>query len=279
MITDARGGLAASVSRYRRMVTVARYPSGNREGLDLHHLDHAEKLLRATTLEEVTRVASGYARAVGFNRFSFAAMRSQPRSQPGRFLHFHDFSNAWSDSYARLERPEVACMDARILHARSGLPTNPWNTRGVLGYTRPDIARIGRKQARAAGEFDMKAGLTVPCHGPGIDWAFATFSTDATYDVRELASTIAGSLHFTTCLQSRVDQLRGTPAKLVALSPREREILSWIATGKTSWETSSILGISETTVNFHLRNACRKLDASNRLVACVRAATLGLIAA
>ena len=48
------------------------------------------------------------------------------------------------------------------------------------------------------------------------------------------------------------------------LSKREIEVLSWIKEGKTSWEIARILLISERTVNFHVRNVIKKLDAKNR---------------
>ena len=47
--------------------------------------------------------------------------------------------------------------------------------------------------------------------------------------------------------------------------------------GKTSWETARILGISESTVNFHLSNACAKLGVRGRRAAVVMALRLGLI--
>ena len=48
------------------------------------------------------------------------------------------------------------------------------------------------------------------------------------------------------------------------LSAREAEIISWIAFGKSSWETAKILGISEYTVNEHIENIIKKLRAANR---------------
>ncbi|MBX9646319.1 MAG: helix-turn-helix transcriptional regulator [Xanthobacteraceae bacterium] len=48
------------------------------------------------------------------------------------------------------------------------------------------------------------------------------------------------------------------------LSPREAETVSWIALGKSSWETGKVLGISEHTVNDHIESAIRKLRAKNR---------------
>ncbi len=63
----------------------------------------------------------------------------------------------------------------------------------------------------------------------------------------------------------------------VRLSPRESACLYWAAAGKTSWETGRILEISESTVNFHLRNACRKLQVRGRRAAVAAAIRRGLL--
>lgn len=48
------------------------------------------------------------------------------------------------------------------------------------------------------------------------------------------------------------------------LTKREVEVLNWLKQGKTSWEISMILKISERCVNFHINNAKNKLDSVNR---------------
>jgi DNA-binding CsgD family transcriptional regulator len=48
------------------------------------------------------------------------------------------------------------------------------------------------------------------------------------------------------------------------LSPRQREILALVAAGRTSKEIASALGISESTVNWHLANVFVRLGASSR---------------
>jgi transcriptional regulator EpsA len=48
------------------------------------------------------------------------------------------------------------------------------------------------------------------------------------------------------------------------LSEREREIMAWIAEGKTNAEIGSILGISSFTVKNHVQSIFRKLGAANR---------------
>jgi len=64
----------------------------------------------------------------------------------------------------------------------------------------------------------------------------------------------------------------------VSLTERECVCLYWTAHGKTSWEIAVILGVSESTATFHLRNAGSKLQASNRAHAIAKALHLGLIA-
>jgi len=61
------------------------------------------------------------------------------------------------------------------------------------------------------------------------------------------------------------------------ISTRERECLQWAAQGKTSWEMSQILNVSESTIIYHLRNATKKLDAANRMHAVVKAVKAELI--
>ena len=51
---------------------------------------------------------------------------------------------------------------------------------------------------------------------------------------------------------------------MTTLSPRQREILALVAAGRTSKEIASALGISESTVNWHLANAFERLGASSR---------------
>lgn len=64
--------------------------------------------------------------------------------------------------------------------------------------------------------------------------------------------------------------------RFVSLSKRETECLRWVSVGKTSWETSRILGVSEKTVDFHVSNAVEKLNCRNRAQAVAKAVRYGL---
>lgn len=69
----------------------------------------------------------------------------------------------------------------------------------------------------------------------------------------------------------------GLLKQVPALTPREIEVLNWLKFGKTNWEVSIQLNVSERAVKFHVENAMRKLNASNRLQAVAIALSQGLI--
>jgi FixJ family two-component response regulator len=76
--------------------------------------------------------------------------------------------------------------------------------------------------------------------------------------------------------EKRLDELR---ARLQTLTPREREVLHLVITGRLNKQIAGELGVSEMTVKIHRRHMMRKMQAS-RIVELVRMADqLGLSAA
>jgi LuxR family quorum sensing-dependent transcriptional regulator len=76
-------------------------------------------------------------------------------------------------------------------------------------------------------------------------------------------------------LLEQVDRIKGSPGDRNSagnpLTPRELECLIWSADGKTSWEISEILEVSERTVNAHLGRVIRKLGVVSRTQAVAEA--------
>jgi DNA-binding CsgD family transcriptional regulator len=67
------------------------------------------------------------------------------------------------------------------------------------------------------------------------------------------------------------------PAPAQRLTRREVEVLNWTKEGKSAWAVGQILGMSEATVQSHLRNVRRKMGVSSKHQAVLRAISLGLI--
>jgi DNA-binding CsgD family transcriptional regulator len=69
---------------------------------------------------------------------------------------------------------------------------------------------------------------------------------------------------------SEAGVLSGDREEDETLTPRERDCMAFVAEGKSDWEISVILGISQSTAKFHVDNARRKLGAVNRAQAVAR---------
>lgn len=253
----------------------------------MQYWEHIERVFRARSLDEVKSATSAYTKALGFQHHGYAMKLQEPSLLPGHaavpgndFFYFEDFASDWSKTYPALAGAQAERTDPRIIQAREGLPAASWNARGQTSYElRPRVYLMQRtrRTLEMAGEHGLRGGITVPSWSPGMRWSFMTFTHNALFDPREMLPTVASAVYFVNCMQAAIDRLLRQRQPLPTLSEREREVLRWSAVGKTSWEISMILRISERTVNFHLQQASRKLGVKGRRAACARAVALGLI--
>jgi DNA-binding NarL/FixJ family response regulator len=65
--------------------------------------------------------------------------------------------------------------------------------------------------------------------------------------------------------------------KDINMTPREREVLVYLAQGVSNKEIANALGLQVVTVKLHVRGICRKLEANNRTQAALKATQLGLV--
>ena len=83
--------------------------------------------------------------------------------------------------------------------------------------------------------------------------------------------------HVRTRTMCRAGSCESDGQRRRVLSDRERDILAWAAEGKSSWEIATILGVSERTVNWHVEQSKKKLDAVTRTQAVIKALRSGEI--
>ncbi len=135
--------------------------------------------------------------------------------------------------------------------------------------------RCVMEEGEEAGLFD---GAAVPLHGPfgevmGVGMASSVGGIDTKV---HLARIHAYTVQFHTAFTA-LTQPNSLKNNLVSLTPREREVLQWCATGKSNWTIGEILNISEHGVEFHIRNILTKMNADSRLTAVVKALRNGII--
>jgi len=68
-----------------------------------------------------------------------------------------------------------------------------------------------------------------------------------------------------------VDFSSATPLESLTLTPREAEVLLWVAQGKANSDIATILGMSEKTVKIHLGHIFEKLGVESRTAAALTA--------
>jgi LuxR family transcriptional regulator, quorum-sensing system regulator CviR len=128
-------------------------------------------------------------------------------------------------------------------------------------------------------DYDIRSGYAhgAPASAPGQKGIMFVFSgPDMPYEIRTEAilGLIIPHLHQA---YHRIFHKVQSGKDRALLTGREREILNWLKLGKSSWDTSVILGISQSTVNFHITNILRKLGACNRPQAIAIAIHKGII--
>ena len=64
-----------------------------------------------------------------------------------------------------------------------------------------------------------------------------------------------------------IDFSSAAPLEAIGLTPRESEVLIWVAQGKTNADVGTILGLSEKTVKVHLGHVFAKLGVETRTAA------------
>jgi LuxR family transcriptional regulator, activator of conjugal transfer of Ti plasmids len=134
---------------------------------------------------------------------------------------------------------------------------------------------------KEAADFGIANGVTVPIHGHR---SFAMMSMVADGTTKESARNIAEHRHLVQMLTLYFHNHAGgmllesyLEKDRPKLTNREVECLTWTARGKTSWEISMILSVSESTVIAHIENAKKKLGVTNKPHAVVKAVMMGLL--
>ncbi len=117
-------------------------------------------------------------------------------------------------------------------------------------------------------------GLGVVAYGRGR----RVSSLSMTFERLELSPAEAALVRTAgTVLTERTAVLAAPGEAAIRLTGREYDCLAYVAAGKSDWEISVILTLSQGTVRFHVDNARRKLNAATRAHAVARATALGLI--
>lgn len=193
------------------------------------------------------------------------------RDLPGGRMGFveHGFPEEWVCEYIDSNLQVVDPMPG--LSAKMSRPFLWSEVEDLADLTEQEADFLRRRKA-----FDVGEGLALPVYGPkgrnayfglGFGKSVAELRPDATFEL-QCAAQIA---HLRFC------ELIEKPGRMVDLSPREMEVLRWMARGKSNGVIAEILGISRHTVDTMGRRLFEKLDVNDRTTAAIKGLGSGLL--
>lgn len=226
----------------------------------------------------LVRLVQGY----GFDHLAYTVIRKpRTREVEGFLVHYDDsvtartnYPTAWIDHY---DERDYFFVDPSLQAAwRNYLPFR-WDQLDRKG----GLSRQQTELFRDAEDIGMMSGVTIPIHGPADGLSALSLASNmppAELDARwdELRVDLFAVAAFTH--EAIVDAAtKPSSEPQVHLSSRELECLKWTSEGKTTWEVSRILNLSEDTTRFYLREASKKFGVHSKHHAVVKAIGAGLI--
>lgn len=209
----------------------------------------------ARTVDELYVATSRQIEQLGFDYFGYQLLA--PPIGPHVQLYLTSKPRGWTLRYIEMNH---ISEDLVSRHAARTIRPYLWSEI-VPNYHMTKPQQLVFSEAT---EFGLHSGGTIPIHGPAA--AKALFSLANTGKELDFTERFLQERHVLQIIATYVHEHllrlglhKVPPSPAIKLSPREIEVLTWTARGKTSWEISVITSLSEATVREYIENACRKL--------------------
>lgn len=230
-----------------------------------------QQLSSVESAERLTELCRSFCHELGFESFIYA-LRAPTSFSDAHVVQISGYPEPWLDRY--WDKGYFA-LDPVIEYCSHHVLPIAWE------QLVPRSSAANRQVMNEASEFGLRSGISMPMHGPHGELGIMSFAqtsspTRARRSIEHampVVQLLAGYVHEAVRRVSGLVE-EDPPARL---SVRERDCLRWASDGKTSWEISKLLNISERTVNFHLDNSAAKLKAVSRQHAIAKAIALRIL--
>jgi len=208
---------------------------------------------------------------MGFGHYALTH-HANPLDRPRAMIRVHNYPEAWVDYF---DRHRLGLSDPVHRASHHMVAGFRWNVVPDLIEMTPGDHRL----FDLAHDHGLADGFTVPANIIGEATGSCSFATGPGCDFPDDAihwAQLAGVGAFEAA--RRIWRTRsGPPPPRPQLTDRQRDCLIWAARGKTAWESSRILGISEETVVRHLKQARERYGVEKQTSLLIRALFDGII--
>nr|WP_153215953.1 LuxR family transcriptional regulator [Tritonibacter litoralis] len=155
---------------------------------------------------------------------------------------------------------------------------------GAMGWHDPRAAAFATQRSKQvlslAADFGLQYGMSVPLRdgsGQAVGGIGVALDLNSTREADDTLRAYGHDIEMAALLFHARFHDELSPKDVISLSSREIECLKWAAAGLLTKEIAFRLSLSDKTVEFHLRNATKRLNARNRTHAVARALVYGLL--
>jgi LuxR family transcriptional regulator, quorum-sensing system regulator BjaR1 len=225
-----------------------------------------ERLKAATSPPKVVDIMASALKCCGAEFFCFNFLPVCGQKFEDVWLA-HNVPAGWFDFFLR---ENFCAVDPSLRHCKHTVHPFEYLDAPYDRASEPQAAEVIDR----ARDFRVEKGLLVPIAGPagceGDVW-IGGYDLNIAPPNRPLVHLLALYAFETIRVFS------GRAMRTPSITPREREVLTWVAAGKSAWEIGEILHISKRTVDEHCSNAALKLNAKTRTQAVAYAMKYRLI--
>lgn len=233
-------------------------------------LDFVEKLQKLSSYEDICRLIMQEMEWYGFQCVTSFSIPTAGQTLKDCLW----MNNRPQDYIDRYSEQNYILRDPIVTEFRRTVRPYSWND---VRQSR-ELAKPEKKIIDEASEWGARDGYMVPIvTRSGSLAGFCPCGLQPNLSPRARVALELIAIYSHHALQRALIEDRRKETPHTPLSPREREIMQWVAIGKTDDEIGEILTLSETTVKTHLERAKVKLNAVRRAYAVAQAIRLGEI--
>lgn len=215
------------------------------------------------------RISLNFVRNLGYKFCAFSTISSSNRTECSP-VSLNNYPHGWNMQYEQSKAREI---DPVIAHCNHSMLPVLWSQElfSKTPWLWQQLEQQGLAHGWSQSIHDEESGL---CSILSLARSHCPISAYELYENLGFSVFISRHLHaLALAMQPKKTPRPQTPP----LSTRELEVLKLSADGKTAYEISRILNLSERTVNFHVHRAIEKLGVNNKISAVIAAARSGAI--
>lgn len=227
----------------------------------------------AASEEQIIECFKNALRHIGFDKFRYGFITEHHTiNKPIDHAIAYNFPEDWMKYYIEKGYFDIDPVKKMIPMMRAPFDWDHINMHQKLSKKEQEFMNLAKDAGLVKG-----VGLSVhTAYGEVAGFGFASGDKNLV-----ITNEILGILHMLSMqfhnAYMELHKIPNPSHNRIILTAREKDVLTWLAMGKSVGVIAQILGISENSVGYYMKNCYKKLEANTKIMAVTKALYLGLI--